>query len=130
MDLSDIWARSGLDIMGSSDLNIPLPPKKDALNNQYVQVVHINGIHHIALVSCSCLGQEHMVIDLIHSQSIPTSFDQIQTLFTMAVLDHFRYCNLDMKSSAYQFFQLPQHITLPMNSSKVMNLYHKLRRLS
>jgi hypothetical protein len=128
--MGEVGTGSGPDIMGSSDLNIPLAPKKDALNNQYVRVVHLNGIHHIALVCCSCRGHEHMVTDLVYSQLIPTSFDRIRTLFTTAVLDHFRYCNLDMKSSAYQFFQLLRRITLPMNPSQVVNLYHELRRLS
>jgi len=38
--------------------HIPVVPQQDALNNQYVQVVHMNGVHHIALVSCSCQGHE------------------------------------------------------------------------
>ena len=86
--------------------NILVAPQRDALNNQYIWVVHTNGLHHIALVSCSCWGQENMITDLIFAQLIPTSFDRIRTLFTTALLDHFRYCNLDMKSSSYQFFQL------------------------
>jgi hypothetical protein len=120
----------GYDQLDGSEPCIPVPPQQDALNNQYVRIVHINGIHHIALVSCSCKGHENMIMDLIYAQLIPTSFDRIRTLFTSAVLDHFRYCNLEMKSSAYQFFQLLRRITMPMNPSRVVNLYHELRRLS
>jgi hypothetical protein len=110
--------------------HIPVVPQQDALNNQYVRVVHMNGVHHIALVSCSCQGHEKMITDLIYAQLIPTSFTRIRTLFTTAVLDNFRYCNLEMKASAYQFFQLLRRITMPMNPSNVVNLYHELRRLS
>jgi hypothetical protein len=34
----------------------PTAPREDALNNHYVRVVHTNGIHHIALLSCTCRG--------------------------------------------------------------------------
>jgi len=113
-----------------SEHHISAAPKQDTLNNQYVRVVHTNGLHHIALVSCACQGHENITMDLIYAQLIPTSFDQIRTLFTTAVLGHFRFCNLEMKSSAYQFFQLLRQIMMPMNPSRVVNLYHELRRLS
>jgi hypothetical protein len=113
-----------------SEHHISAAPLQDALNNQYVRVVHTNGLHHIALVSCACQGHENITMDLIYAQLIPTSFDRIRTLFTTAVLDQFRFCNLEMKSSAYQFFQLLRRITMPMNPSRVVNLYHELRRLS
>jgi len=102
----------------------------DALNNQYIRVVHTNGIHHIALVSCTCKGHETITTDLIYAGWVPTSFVRVRTIFTCAVLDRFRYCNLEMRSSAYQFFQLMRRVTNPLAPSKVVNLYHELRRLS
>ena len=48
----------------------------------------------------------------------------------MAVLDWFWCCNLEMKSSAYQFFQMLCRITNPLNPFQVSNLYHKLCHLS
>src|SRR6266540_6584000 len=87
-------------------------PNCDALNNQYIRVVHMNGIHHIALVICTCQGHENITTDLIFAGWVPTSFVRIRTIFTTAVLDHFRYCNLEMRSSAYEFFQLLRRITL------------------
>src|SRR6266508_4611198 len=86
--------------------SIPNAPNCDALNNQYIRVVHTNGIHHIALVICTCQGHENITTDLIFAGWVPTSFVRIRTIFTTAVLDHFRYCNLEMRSSAYEFFQL------------------------
>ncbi|KAF8816556.1 hypothetical protein BYT27DRAFT_7220649 [Phlegmacium glaucopus] len=44
---------------------------------------------------------------------------RVQTLFTLAVLDQFRYSNLEMKASAYQFFQMLWQITMPMASANV-----------
>ena len=41
-------------------------PHQDALNNQYVWVMHVNGIHHITLVTCACHGAEAIHTDLMH----------------------------------------------------------------
>jgi hypothetical protein len=112
------------------DRSIPVAPNCDALNNQYIRVVHTNGIHHIALVFCTCQGHEQITTDLIFAGWVPTSFVRVRTIFTAAVLDHFRYCNLEMRSSAYQFFQLLRCVTNTLSPSKVVNLYHELRRLS
>lgn len=112
-----------------SHTECPDAPGRDALNNHYIRIVHTNGIHHIALVFCKCRGQD-ITHDLIYGSMVPTSFTRIRTVFTTAVLDHFRSCNLEMKSSAYQFFQMLRRITNPLNPYKVVNLYHELRRLS
>lgn len=122
--------RVGHDPHQLSEDSMPNAPNCDALNNQYIRVVHTNGIHHIALVSCQCHGDDIITTDLIYAGWIPTSFIRVRTIFTSAVLDHFRYCNLEMRSSAYQFFQLMRRVTNPLAPSKVVNLYHELRRLS
>jgi len=49
-------------------------------------VVHTNGIHHIALVACTCQGHENITIDLIYAGWVPTSFVRVRTIFTAAVL--------------------------------------------
>jgi hypothetical protein len=108
----------------------PTAPNCDALNNQYIRVVHTNGIHHIALVFCTCQGHENITTDLIFTGWVPTSFVRVRTIFTTDLLDHFRCCNLEMRSSAYQFFQLLRRITNSLAPSKVVNLYQELRRLS
>jgi hypothetical protein len=86
-------------------------PRQDALSNHYVRVVHVNGIHHIALVTCACHGSEAVQADLMYNRLVPTTFSQYRTLFTVAVLDDFRLSNLECKASAYQYFQkLRRHI--------------------
>jgi hypothetical protein len=106
------------------------PPTADALNNSYIRVVHTNGIHHLAMVTCQCQGEHRIPLDLVSSNLLPTSFTKIRTLFTVHVLDHFRLCNLELKASAYQFYQLIRRVTLPMRPAEVVNLYHELRRMS
>jgi hypothetical protein len=54
--------------------SMPTPPTCDALSNQYVRVVHTNGVHHIALVFFTCQGHEQITTDLIYAGWMPTSF--------------------------------------------------------
>lgn len=105
-------------------------PCYDGLNNKFVRIIHTNGVHHMALANCSCSGENGLPGQLIYSGFMPTSFIRVRTLFTLAVLDQFRYSNLEMKASAYQFFQMLRRITMPMSPTKVVNFYHELRRLS
>jgi hypothetical protein len=113
-----------------AECSLPDRPTRDALNNQYVRVIHSNGVHHLGLVSCNCEGSDLLPGDLMHAGFVPTSFKRIRTLFTISVLDLFRYSNLEMKASAYQFFQLLRRVTMPFAAADVVNFYHELRRLS
>ncbi|KAH9959751.1 hypothetical protein BGW80DRAFT_1183207, partial [Lactifluus volemus] len=125
---SDLVAISGyLDNITISDANHAI---QDALNNHYVRVVHVNGVHHIALVTCSCRGAEAIHADLMYCRLVPTTFSRYQTLFTVAVLDDFRISNLECKASAYQYFQKLRRLTYPMAPSRTPNLYQELLRLS
>lgn len=106
-------------------------PNTDPLQNPYVRVVHTNGLHHLALVSCACHEDtEGLVLDLMASRLIPASFQRIRTIFTGQMLDYFRLCNLELKASAYQFYQLLRRLTLPTAPHQVVNLYNELRRMS
>lgn len=105
-------------------------PRTDGLHNSYVRIVHTNGVHHLALVTCSCSGYDGLPAELIHAGLMPTSFRRVRTLFSLAVLDQYRYSNLEMKASAYQFYQMLRRVTLPMSPTSVVNFYHELRRLS
>ena len=96
----------------------------------YVRVVHTNGLHNIAMISCECRGHDLLPNDLIAARLLPTSFERIRTLFTAQLLDHSRLCNLELKSSAYHYYHLLQRITNPMEPAKVVNLYREFRRMS
>jgi hypothetical protein len=87
-------------------------PTADALNNSYIHVVHTNRIHHLVMVTCQCQGKHQIPLDLVASNLLLTSFTKIQTLFTMQVLDYFWLCNLELKASAYQPYQLIWWITM------------------
>jgi len=105
-------------------------PTSNALDNTYVRVIHTNGVHHLAMVACRCRGSANVPLDLLGGGLMPASFDHIKTLFSTAVLNHFRLCNLELKASAYQFYQLICHMTQPLAPASVANLYHELCRMS
>lgn len=96
----------------------------------YIRVVHTNGIHNIAMISCECHGHDVLPSDLVASRLLPASFEKIQTLFSAQLLDHFRLCNLELKASAYHFYHLIQRLTNPMNPAEVVNLYREFRRMT
>ena len=105
-------------------------PKADAFNNGYVRIVHTNGIHHLAMVSCACCGAGLLPMDLVACRLLPASFVNIRTLFSAQLLDLFRLSNLEFKVSAYQFYQLLRQLTMPLFPAGVVNLYDEFRRMS
>ena len=105
-------------------------PNVDVLNNSYVRIVHTNGIHHLAMVTCTCHGANCLPLELVTCCLLPASFDRICTLFSMQVLNSFWLANLELKALAYQFYQLLCHLTWPMAPAKVVDLYNKFCRMS
>lgn len=105
-------------------------PRADILNNSYVRLVHTNGVHHLAMVTCTCQGPETLPLDLVACRLMPASFTRIRTVFSAQVLDFFRLCNLELKASAYQFYQLLRRLTEPMAPAEVVDLYNEFRRMS
>ncbi|KAF8804321.1 hypothetical protein BYT27DRAFT_7259306 [Phlegmacium glaucopus] len=104
-------------------------PRADGLNNQYLRIAHVNGIHHLAVITCACQGDDQIPIDLMYSRLVPTSFTRMNTLFTTMVLDMFWLANLELKASAYQYFHLLHRLTAK-TATHVPNLYHDLRKVS
>ncbi|KAF8169238.1 hypothetical protein BJ912DRAFT_862222 [Pholiota molesta] len=102
----------------------------DSLQNAYVRIVHTNGVHCLAMVSCQCQGSTQLPLDLVASRLWPTSFHTIRTLFTNHLLRYFRLCNLELKASAYQFYMLLRRLSNPIAPGDVPDLYREFRRLS
>jgi hypothetical protein len=124
LEATDEYDSAGHDIgigAGPGPVNVPHPA---------IRVVHSNGLHHIGMVTCVCHGENNLHLDLFAAQLLPASFKRIRTLFTAQVLDMFRLCNLELKASAYQFYQLLRRLTSPMAPADVLNLYREFRRMS
>jgi hypothetical protein len=108
----------------------PQRPAADGLNNTYVRAFDMNGIHHLAMVTCNCHGQDQVALDLVACRLLPASFTRIRTVFTASLMDYFRLCNLELKASAYQFYSLIRRLTRPLGNSEIVNLYNEFRRMS
>ena len=93
-------------VVGEADADINLPqylpeqtedsslniPTCDLFNNSYVCIVHMNGLHHLAMVSCQCCSADVLPCDLMASGFVPASFQRICTLFSTQLLDFFFAC--------------------------------------
>jgi hypothetical protein len=108
----------------------PQRPAADGLNNTYVRALDVNGIHHLAMVTCNCHGQDQVALDLVACRLLPASFTRIRTVFTASLMDYFRLCNLELKASAYQFYSLIRRLMRPMGNSEIVNLCNEFRRMS
>ena len=98
----------------------------DAMQNRYICIVHINKVHHLILVTCSCQGDESIYVDLMYAWLVSATFVWCQTLFTTAVLDDFHLKNLECKVSTYQYFVKLSHLTNPWMPTQTPNLYQEL----
>lgn len=105
-------------------------PSAIPIMGTYVRIVHTNGVHNLAMISCECQGHDVLASDLLAARLLPASFQKIRTLFTAHLLDFFRLCNLELKATAYQFYHLLRRLTSPMAPAEVVDLYREFRRMS
>jgi hypothetical protein len=105
-------------------------PRMDAFKNPFVRIIHVNGVHHLPLITCACRGSDDIPADLMFHGLVPTTFTQFRTLATIEVLDHIRHANLDLKASSWQYHRLLRRQTQPLPVQGNINLYKELRRLS
>jgi hypothetical protein len=105
-------------------------PRMDAFKNPFVRIIHVNGVHHLPLMTCDCRGADQIPADLMFLGLVPTTFAQFRTLATSEVLDHIRHSNLDLKASTWQYHRLLRRQTQPLPVEGNINLYKELRRLS
>ncbi|PPR08267.1 hypothetical protein CVT24_001139, partial [Panaeolus cyanescens] len=93
------------------------------------RVIHTNGYHRIRVISCSCMGPDHNVQDLVAVGLMPASFQNIRTLFTGQLLEFTRLANLELYASAYQVKELLSRMTQSLGWSMTDNIYHEFRRM-
>lgn len=109
----------------------PRPPRCDVDGNLFVAVVDVSGIHHLPVLHCGCpTADTRMDICYLEMGLFPASFERIQTVFTIKLLEDYRLSNLECKTSAYQYYQKLRRLTSPAFPKAVLNRYRELRRLS
>ncbi|KAN0129092.1 hypothetical protein V8E53_013088 [Lactarius tabidus] len=79
--------------------------------NLLLTVVHQSGIFTLEILYCICPNAVEKHEQLFNAGLFPSSFKQIETVFTFAVLDDFLADNLECKTTAQQYYSKLQSIT-------------------
>ncbi|KAH9014270.1 hypothetical protein EDB85DRAFT_1876498 [Lactarius pseudohatsudake] len=98
--------------------------------NPLFTVVDRGGIFDMEIVFCACSGTDNMGEQLLRAGLFPSTFKQIETLFTFSVLEDFITDNLECKTTAQQYYSKLQSMTSKMFPNKVQNRYKQLLRAS
>ena len=128
------------DIQGlSTNLFEPLmdhPPKSfhcvrtAKSGNPCITVVHQSGIFDMEILYCICSNAVNKDEQLMNAGLFPSSFKQIETAFTFAVLDDFLTDNLECKTTAQQYYSKLQSITNRMFPDSVPVSWHAFTKPS
>ncbi|KAN0128275.1 hypothetical protein V8E53_013944 [Lactarius tabidus] len=98
--------------------------------NPLLTVVHQSGIFSLEILYCICPNAVEKHEQLFNMGLFPSSFKQIETVFTFTVLDEFLADNLECKTTAQQYYSKLQSITNWMFPDSIPNLYKQLLRVS
>ncbi|KAH8988705.1 hypothetical protein EDB83DRAFT_2305041 [Lactarius deliciosus] len=98
--------------------------------NPLFTVVDRSGVFDMEIVFCVCSGMDNMGEQLLRAGLFPSTFKQIETLFTFSVLEDFITDNLECKTTAQQYYSKLQSMTSKMFPNKVQNHYKQLLRAS
>ncbi|KAI9434614.1 hypothetical protein H4582DRAFT_1818472 [Lactarius indigo] len=98
--------------------------------NPLFTVVDRSGIFDMEVVFCICPGMDNIGEQLLQSGLFPSTFRQIETLFTFTVLEDFILDNLECKTTAQQYYSKLQSMTSKMFPNNVQNRYKQLLRAS
>lgn len=79
--------------------------------NPLITVVHQSGIFDLEVLYCICPNSVAKHEQLFNVGLFPSSFKQIETAFTFAVLDDFLADNLECKTTAQHYYSKLQSIT-------------------
>ncbi|PPQ96302.1 hypothetical protein CVT26_005638 [Gymnopilus dilepis] len=102
----------------------------DAFGNPIITVIHSNGFHALPAVQCNCEGPGFALDEFIGAGLLPASYDKIKTVATFQCLEDFRLCNLEAKTTAYQYHNLLRRRSNPSAPNTTVDRYQILQRLS
>ena len=87
--------------------------------NPLFTIVDRTGVFDMEVVFCLCPHSGNNDAQLLQSALFPATFEQIETLFTVSVLDDFLIDNLECKTTAQQYYSKLQLMTNKMFPNKV-----------
>jgi hypothetical protein len=85
-----------------------------ASGNALFTIADRSGIFDMEIIFCVCSDSDNIDEQLLRSRLFPSTFKQIETLFTFSVLDDFLTDNLECKTTAQQYYSKLQSMTSKM----------------
>ncbi|KAN0124687.1 hypothetical protein V8E53_002258 [Lactarius tabidus] len=98
--------------------------------NPLFTVVDRGGIFAMEVVFCVCSDGGKEDAQLLRAGLFPATFKQVETVFTVTVLEDFLRDNLECKTTAQQYYSKLQIMTSKMFPNDVPNRYKQLLRSS
>ncbi|KAJ3500194.1 hypothetical protein NMY22_g19340 [Coprinellus aureogranulatus] len=90
------------------------PLGKTLQGHRVVTIVHSNGLHSLPVVICGCPEREHLLLeDFLALGLFPASFDDVQTVFTFAVLEDCLMDFLECHTAPSKYFNKLRRLTNP-----------------
>jgi hypothetical protein len=87
------------------------PSPAEAKGLKVVTIVHTNGIHHIPIRHCMCPNSPLENIQMLRMRLYPSTYKNIKTVFTFALLDDYLLENLECQTSSLHYFQKLRRMT-------------------
>lgn len=87
------------------------PSPAEANGLKVVTIIHTNGIHHLPIRRCVCLNSPAEDIQMLRMRLYPSTYKNIKTLFTFALLDDYLLENLECQTSGLHYFQKLRRMT-------------------
>ncbi|KAI9435892.1 hypothetical protein BJY52DRAFT_1230672 [Lactarius psammicola] len=113
---------------------LPTPratPQPDGRNgNPLITSIDRSGVFEMEVLFCACSDAYSKDEQLLRAGLFPSTFKQIENIFTFAVLDNFLTDNLECKTTAQQYYSKLQSMTSAMFPDHVPNRYKQLLRAS
>ncbi|KAF5375506.1 hypothetical protein D9615_009182 [Tricholomella constricta] len=101
---------------------------KPAFANDFV-VVHVNGIHEVALDFCDCQTAQLHFIQLLRFRWFPATVTQPKSAATFSVLKHFHLLTFESKASSFEFYNALARLTDNVGVDKVKDHYSAFMRM-
>ncbi|KAI9437384.1 hypothetical protein BJY52DRAFT_1230144 [Lactarius psammicola] len=109
-------------------LDTPMDSRRNG--NPLITSIDRSGVFKMEVLFCACSDAYSKDEQLLRAGLFPSTFKQIENIFTFAVLDNFLTNNLECKTTAQQYYSKLQSMTSAMFPDHVPNRYKQLLRAS
>lgn len=87
------------------------PSKHSHPGSSVVVVVHTNAVHHLRVFPCTCPNAPAMVQQYLRMGFYPSTYKEVETVFTFQVLDDHLMENLECQTSAHHYYSKLRRMT-------------------